>query len=149
MEKALTRIRKFKIEDINNILEIEEQAFPKTTFTKKTLLNLASIFPDTFIIIEVGQDIVGYIIFDLNGHIYSTVVNPNYRRKGYGKMLCRYALKYAKKSLWLEVRSKNTGAIRFYRRLGMEITGKIPNYYGNDDALIMVLRQKNRPDGHI
>lgn len=144
MERSLIRIRKFKIEDINRILEIEKQAFPKTTYTKETLLNFASTSPDTFIIIEVGKVIVGYIIFDLSGHIYSTVVNPQYRRKGYGKMLFIHALKCAKKSLWLEVRSKNTGAIRFYSTLGMKIIGKIPNYYGNDDALLMAREQKNK-----
>jgi len=48
-----------------------------------------------------------------------------------------HALKCAKKGLWLEVRSRNRGAIEFYKRLGMKIVGKIPKYYRGDDALIM------------
>lgn len=41
--------------------------------------------------------------------------------------------------LWLEVRSKNTGAIGFYQRIGMRIVGKVQGYYHGDDALIMIL----------
>jgi len=78
----------------------------------------------------------------MSGHIHSTAVKPDYRRKGFGKMLFMHALKCAKERLWLEVRSKNTAAIRFYERLGMKIVGKIPNYYDEDDALIMVLSRK-------
>jgi len=141
-EKAPVKIRKFKIEDINKILEIEVEAFPKTAYSKETFLSYASSSPDNFIVIEAGKDIVGYIIFDISGHIHSTAVKPTYRRKGFGKMLFMHASKCAKKRLWLEVRSKNSGAIKFYKRLGMKIIGKIPDYYRSDDALIMALSQK-------
>jgi len=141
-EKPLATIRKFKHEDIIKITKIEEQAFPKTAYSKQTFLNYGNSFPDTFIVVETGDDIVGYIIFDRGGHIHSTAVKRTYRMKGFGRMLFMHAVKYAQKRLWLEVRSKNSGAIAFYRSLGMKITGKIPNYYGSDDALIMIMSQK-------
>ena len=53
-----------------------------------------------------------------------------------------HAVECVGKKLWLEVRSKNSGAIAFYTSLGMKITGKIPDYYKSDDALIMVMSQK-------
>jgi ribosomal-protein-alanine N-acetyltransferase len=135
-------IRKFKTEDINQITKIEEQAFPKTAYPKQTFLNYANSFPDTFIVIETGNDIIGYIIFDRGGHIHSTAVKRTYRMKGFGRMLFMHAVECVGKKLWLEVRSKNSGAIAFYTSLGMKITGKIPNYYGSDDALIMVMGKK-------
>jgi ribosomal-protein-alanine N-acetyltransferase len=138
-EKHLVKTRKFKAEDINKILEIEKQAFPKTIFSKVTFLNYADSLSDTFIVVESGRDIVGYIIFDLTGHIHSTAIKQSYRRKGFGKMLFMHALRCVKKGLWLEVRSRNHGAIEFYKRLGMKIIGDIPNYYRDDDALIMRL----------
>lgn len=141
-KKPFATIRKFKTEDINKILKIEEQAFPKTAYPKETFLNYGNSLPDTFIVIEKRDDIVGYIIFDRGGHIHSTAVKRTYRMKGFGRMLFMHAVKYARKRLWLEVRSKNSGAITFYKKLGMKITGKIPNYYGSDDALIMVMSQK-------
>ena len=142
-EKPLATIRKFKPKDINQITKIEEQAFPKTAYSKQTFLNYGNNFPDTFSVIETGDDIAGYILFDRGGHIHSTAVKRIYRRMGFGRMLFMHAVKYARKRLWLEVRSKNSGAIAFYKSLGMKITGKIPNYYGSGDALIMVMSQND------
>jgi ribosomal-protein-alanine acetyltransferase len=141
-ERPLARMREFRIEDLDIILEIEAQAFPKTAYSKEAFLDYAENFPDTFVVVETGKDIVGYIIFDKGGHIHSTAIKPTHRRKGFGKMLFMHALKCAKTKLWLEVRSKNTAAIEFYKTLGMKTVGSIPNYYETDDALIMVLTQK-------
>ena len=138
-EKPLSRIRKFVIGDINKILEIEEQAFPKTPYTKETFLNYAKRLPDSFIVVESGKDIVGYIIFDMSGHVHSTAVKTGYRKKGFGKKLFAHASMRVEKRLWLEVRSKNRAAIEFYKRMGMKTVNIIPGYYGNDDALILVL----------
>ncbi len=138
------KIRKFKLDDIHKILEIEEEAFPKTAYPKETFLYYAKHFPKNFVVLEAGNDIAGYIIFSMDGHIHSTAVKPIYRRKGFGRMLFMHALGSVKKRLWLEVRSKNIGAIAFYKRMGMQITGKVTNYYGNDDALIMVLSEEDR-----
>jgi ribosomal-protein-alanine N-acetyltransferase len=139
---SLTRIRAFRSGDINQIIEIEGQAFPKTAYSREIFMDYARRFPGSFIVIERGKDIAGYMIFDRSGHIHSTAVKTAYRRQGLGKMLFSHALSKVKKRLWLEVRSKNRGAIEFYRSLGMEIAGLSKNYYGNDDALIMVLNER-------
>lgn len=141
-EKALAKIRKFKVRDINKILEIEEQAFPKTAYSRDTMLHYGNSLRDNFFVIEAGSEILGYIIFDISGHVHSTAVKSAYRRKGFGRMLFMHALRHTKKRLWLEVRSKNSVAIRFYKGLGMETVRRIPHYYGTDDALIMVLGQE-------
>lgn len=141
-EEGPPKIRKFKREDIHKILEIEEEAFPKTAYPKETFLYYAKRVPDCFLILEAGDDMAGYIIFDMEGHIHSTAVKPIYRRRGFGKMLFLHAQEAAKKRLWLEVRSKNNIAIAFYKGMGMAITGTVTNYYGDDDALIMVLSER-------
>jgi ribosomal-protein-alanine N-acetyltransferase len=84
---------------------------------------------------------VGYIIFDAGGHVHSTAIKPAYRRRGFGRILFMHALASVEKTLWLEVRSKNVEAIAFYKKMGMTIIGRVPNYYGNDDALVMVVSQ--------
>ena len=48
------------------------------------------------------------------------------------------------KALWIEVRSKNEGAIAFYKKLGFSIKGRYKNYYDGDDALAMTCG-KERP----
>ena len=94
---------------------------------------------------ESGKVIVGYIIFDMSGHIHSTAVRTDYRKKGFGKMLFSHALMHIEKKLWLEVRSKNSVAIEFYKKMGMKMINKIPGYYGDDDALIMVFSRSTQP----
>jgi ribosomal protein S18 acetylase RimI-like enzyme len=41
------------------------------------------------------------------------------------------------RKLWAEVRRSNGGAQSFYLTLGFKIVDEIPNYYGNEDALIV------------
>lgn len=132
------KIRIYRMEDINQILEIEQQAFPKTAYPKEAFLSFANRLPDHFVVIEHGEHILGYMIFDTDGHIHSMAVRPTHRRQGLGTMLFMHAARCAKKSLWLEVRSENKGAIAFYKRMGMEVAGRIQGYYGDDDALMMV-----------
>ena len=138
-ETAPFTIRSFSLEDLKQILEIEREAFPKTGYPKDVILNYAKRLPDGFIVVETGEQIVGYMIFDQTGHVYSAAVRPSHRRKGFGRKLFLHASEQSYGKLWLEVRSKNTGAIGFYQRIGMRIVGKVEGYYHGDDALIMIL----------
>jgi len=138
-ETAAIRIRSFSLEDLKQILEIEREAFPKTGYPKDVILNYAKRLPDGFIVVETGEQIVGYMIFDQTGHVYSAAVRPSHRRRGFGRKLFLHASEQSYGKLWLEVRSKNTGAIGFYQRIGMRIVGRVEGYYHGDDALIMIL----------
>jgi ribosomal-protein-alanine N-acetyltransferase len=141
LEKNTIRIRGFKRGDIHEILEIEAQAFPKTAYSRGTLLRYARAFPHGFFVLETNEGIAGYIIIDIDGHIHSTAVKLGFRRQGFGTKLFTRAVAGAQKRPWLEVRSRNSGAIAFYKTMGMNLLGKIPGYYGDDDALILVLDQ--------
>ncbi len=132
-------IRPFLIEDLKQILEIEREAFPKTGYPKEVILNYAKRLPGGFIVVGTGEQIVGYMIFDQTGHVYSAAVRPSHRRRGFGRKLFLHASEQSLGKLWLEVRSKNTGAIGFYQRIGMRIVGRVQGYYHGDDALIMIL----------
>jgi len=138
-EAAPCTVRPFSIEDLKQILEIEREAFPKTGYPKEVILNYAKRLPGGFIVVETGELIVGYMIFDQTGHVYSAAVRPSHRRKGFGRRLFLNASEQSYGKLWLEVRSKNTGAIGFYQRIGMRIVGRVEGYYHGDDALIMIL----------
>ena len=128
---------------MGEILDIEKGAFPKTAYSKEILLHFADLFPDTFVVACSGDRVVGYIIFDTGGHVISMAIKEEHRNKGFGKTLVMHALEHTRSKIWLEVRTKNQGAITFYKGLGMKTVGKIPGYYGNDDALIMVREKKN------
>jgi len=132
------KIRGFRTEDIDTILEIEKEAFPKTPYPKEAFLHYAAKLPDSFVVIERGGDIGGYMVFDMAGHILSMAVKAALRRRGLGKQLFIHALGCVKKRLWLEVRSKNPGAMAFYQKMGMRLVERNPGYYGDDDAVIMM-----------
>jgi ribosomal protein S18 acetylase RimI-like enzyme len=141
-EKVPWRIREFRANDIQEIMEIEKNAFPKSTYSEKILLDYALRLPESFVVLEAEGGIKGYILFDMDGHIYSMAVKSSHRRRGFGRALFMQALNHANDILWLEVRSKNPGAIEFYRKMGMRVIGMVAGYYETDDALIMASEQK-------
>jgi ribosomal protein S18 acetylase RimI-like enzyme len=173
-------IRLFSLDDLDSILQIESQSFPKSPYDWTTFLNLHYLYPETFLVYvspssprpeascslgvdperalhrrREGQDsdaaqradtnhgreeekILGYIIFSRDGHIISIAVHPQHRKKGIGTQLLQRALKtFHPKKVWAEVRRSNQGAQTFYLKMGFQITGMVPNYYGNEDALIV------------
>lgn len=136
---ATPRIRKFNAKDLKEILEIEKNAFPKTSYPEEVFERYARNPDAIFVVAEIEGAIAGYLIMEKEGHIVSTAVGSCYRRKGIGKRLFHHAARTAGKKPWLEVRSKNTGAISFYRKIGMKTMGVYKNYYGDDDALVMVM----------
>lgn len=137
--------RRFERSDMEGILEIERGAFPKTPYPEEIFRHYAAVFPKSFLVMSKGEEVIGYIIFDAGGHVISMAVKEGHRRQGYGKSLINHAQEQADSGLWLEVRTKNHVATAFYRSLGMKTAGKIPGYYGNDDALVMVMEEREKP----
>jgi ribosomal-protein-alanine N-acetyltransferase len=136
-------IRPFSFSDLDAILQIESNSFPKSPYNWVTFLNLHYLYPETFLVcISANQDlkeeILGYIIFSRDGHIISIAVHLQHRRKGIGTQLLQNAMETPQlKKVWAEVRRSNLGAQAFYLKMGFQITGVVPNYYGNEDALII------------
>jgi ribosomal-protein-alanine N-acetyltransferase len=137
-------IRPFSLSDLDSILQIENQSFPKSPYHWTTFLSLHYLYPETFLVYLNAsspwkeEKILGYIIFSGDGHLISIAVHPQHRRKGIGKELLQRAMKTSHfKKVWAEVRRSNQGAQGFYLGMGFQVTGTVPNYYGNEDALIM------------
>ena len=137
-------IRPFTLSDLDRILQIELQSFPKSPYDWATFINLHYLHPETFLV-YVGPtpdrkegEILGYIVFTQEGHVISIAVHPQHRRRGIGKNLLQRAMDTPHlKKVWAEVRRSNQGAQTFYSHMGFQITGVVPNYYGNEDALIV------------
>jgi ribosomal-protein-alanine N-acetyltransferase len=137
-------IRPFSLSDLESILQIENQSFPKSSYDWTTFLNLHYLYPETFLVHvntisgQKEEQILGYVIFSQDGHIISIAVLPRHRRKGIGTQLLRRAMKVRHiRKVWAEVRTSNQGAQLFYLKMGFQITDRVPNYYGNEDALIV------------
>lgn len=132
-------IRKFEKRDLRDILEIERNAFPKSSYDTSTFLYLCAAYPDLFLVYE-EQKVIGYVISDSTGHIISIAVHPHHRRKGVGTKLIKETLKKTRRAR-VEVRASNKVAQAFYRKLGFVETGIIPLYYGDEDALVMIIEE--------
>jgi len=143
-------VRRARRDDIPEITEIEELAFPKSPYPTYVFLYNLSNNPDGFLVAEVSGRVVGYIIFEtrpwLNeGHIVSIAVHPDHRRRGIGTILMKEAERRIAERGYdvvrLEVRESNFGARRFYERLGYEVERREPGYYSDGEtAVIMVKR---------
>jgi ribosomal-protein-alanine N-acetyltransferase len=137
-------IRPFSLSDLDRILQIESQSFPKSPYDWTTFLNLHILYSETFLVYvntsqgQKEEEIWGYIIFTQEGHIISIAVHPHHRRKGIGRELLQRAMGAPHlKRVWAEVRRSNQGAQAFYSKMGFQMTGMVPNYYGSEDALII------------
>ena len=131
-------IRPVHSKDLDELLQIEAQAFPKSQYDREELWLLSQKYPHTFLV-TVNNQIDGYIVFRADGHIISMAVRPHKRRVGIGSRLVQKAIGHCSgKSLRLEVRVSNVGAQRFYLNLDFRIKARIEGYYHDgEDAFLM------------
>ncbi|HZK24540.1 MAG TPA: ribosomal protein S18-alanine N-acetyltransferase [Oscillospiraceae bacterium] len=94
------------------------------------------------------EEVVGYagiwVILD-EAHITTLAVRPSFQGQGLGRQLLEHliaeaAIKGAKR-MTLEVRVSNEIAQRLYKKYGFVACGVRPNYYPDEDALIMWLER--------
>lgn len=131
-------IRIFTPSDIDRILEIEAQAFPKSPYNQHIFTSLYRSNATTFLVYE-EEEILGYLIHTREGHIISIAVDPRHRRKGIGTQLVKDVFRNSTgEFVWVEVRETNAGAQVFYEKLGFRRKGVIAKYYRTEDAYIMV-----------
>ena len=94
--------------------------------------------------------VAGYVVADTVpnhgtplGHVKDLAVDADHRGRGIGRRLLGRAIDVLEDtgagSVKLEVRISNEVAISLYRSFGFEHRRTIPNYYGNgEDALVMI-----------
>jgi ribosomal-protein-alanine N-acetyltransferase len=126
-------IRKLKKDEYELIVPLVRELRPN--FTTKDIGELEEIY------IYEDVNIIGFIeVLSLYEtlEIINIVVDSQKRREGIGsKLIIDLVEKYKPEKILLEVRSKNTSAIKFYEHLGFKPIRQIKNYYINDDAVVM------------
>jgi ribosomal-protein-alanine N-acetyltransferase len=142
-------IHRAKPTDIPEIADIEQKAFPDP-WNEETLVEALATYPGEFFVARNNSHVVGFIAGGLEdtgeeiyGHIMNLAISPECRGRGIGTHLVRrleqqFALGGAS-GVQLEVRIGNTGAQRFYHRMGYQEVFAVACYYANDeDALVMM-----------
>ncbi|MCL2477131.1 N-acetyltransferase [Candidatus Bathycorpusculum sp.] len=148
-------LRKFSPDDLQSVIQINRVCLPEN-YTDFFFVDLHQRFPETFIVAEQDEKIIGYIMCRIEvglsnfgfgglvrkGHVVSIAVLPQYRRRGVAQAVIKKSLEgmeyYKSKQGFLEVRVTNEAAISLYKNLGFEITRTINGYYSDgEDAYVM------------
>ena len=145
----LPLIRRATPHDLTAIVAIEKESF-FDPWGMSVFLEALSFYPTTYFVAECEGMVAGFVVAGLEdtgeniyGHLCNIGVSLKYRRRGIGKLLVsrvehQSALELAT-GVQLEVRVSNTGAQRFYQKMGYRPVFGIDQYYANgEDALVMM-----------
>lgn len=135
--------------DLDEVLEIEMQSFPKPWTRSMFESELKN--PVSFAIVlnaESGGKVVlaAYIVYWVvhgEAHILNIAVAPGFRRRGAAELLLGTVLEQMRRNLvfevFLEVRRSNEAARKLYGNFGFRESFERKNYYGDEDAIVMTL----------
>lgn len=135
--------------DLDEVLRIEQASFPKPwtrQMFESELKNPVS-FSYTLRVRPGGkEELAAYIVFWVvhgEAHILNIAVNPAYRGRGAATRLLELMLEMMKRNMvyevFLEVRVSNEVARGLYAKFGFREAFVRKKYYGDEDAIVMVL----------
>ncbi len=161
MQKAIVarvgdyEIRRCERDDVQAVIDINLDTLPEH-YSDYFYYEILAEFPETFLVAEVGGEIVGYVMCRIEygfshlkrlglarkGHIVSIAVKDRHRGKGVGTMLMKASQdamveKTATES-YLEVRVTNEQAISLYQRLGYGVSSRLEAYYKDGEAALVM-----------
>lgn len=100
---------------------------------------------DKIYIYKLNEEIIGFINFSIiydRSELNYIFVLQEYRKKGYAKKLMNFFINEVKNSnclnITLEVRESNISAINLYKKFGFKVIANRKNYYGSEDAIMML-----------
>ncbi|WP_461862938.1 ribosomal protein S18-alanine N-acetyltransferase [Thermococcus sp.] len=144
---AMVIIRPAKLFDLPEISRIEVKSF-KEKYPRGIFIVFLENNPDTFLVAEYNGKVIGYVMAylrpDLEGHVMSIAVDPEYRGNGIGRALMveviERLIKKGAQYIGLEVRVSNEAAINLYEKLGFRKVKRIIGYYADgEDAYYMMM----------
>ena len=162
MQLALRRvngyiIRRCAYEDLNSVIGINLKTLPEH-YTEYFFESLLREIPEAFIIAEINNMVVGYIMCKLEfgfsnfrklgfvkkGHVVSIALLQEHRGKNIGEALMMEGINGISTrkgdEIYLEVRTSNGPAISLYQKLGFQIKSVLKSYYRDgEDANLMAL----------
>ena len=141
----MVRIQPMKAEDLEHVWEIEKLSFSLPWSIESLRLEVEENQCAKYYVIKLDDRLVAYagmwIVLD-EAHITNIAVHPDYRGKGFGRMILKTLIGVAKdigmERMTLEVRVSNMAAISLYKSLGFEDAGVRRGYYADngEDAQI-------------
>jgi ribosomal protein S18 acetylase RimI-like enzyme len=147
-------IRQMLIEDILEVQNCNIQCLPENYQVKYYVYHLISWPACSFVAIDLDYlSLVGYILGKLeenqeqiNGHITSIAIFPDYRNKGVASKLMEKCLESFIKNravlVTLHVRKSNTVALALYEKKFMfEVINEEKKYYADGESALLLRRK--------
>jgi ribosomal-protein-alanine N-acetyltransferase len=150
-------IRRCSQDDLRSVIDINEKTLPEH-YSEYFFESLLREMPESFIVAEYENDVVGYIMCKLEfgfsnfrklgfvkkGHVVSISLLEQHRGKNIGKALMIEGINGVTSrkgdEIYLEVRTSNLPAISMYEKLGFQTKSVLKSYYRDgEDANLMAL----------
>jgi ribosomal-protein-alanine N-acetyltransferase len=148
---AVKSVRRFRAEDVDAVMAIGEEAPEAATWSREGYRKFAEENGWLVLVLETNGEIGGFLVGRRVGdqaEVLNLAVGRKHRRKGEGTALLGAALRDfgsgGGKSVYLEVRESNTGAISFYEKHGFAKTGLRRGYYRDPDEGAVTMEKKLR-----
>jgi len=131
--------------DLRIISELERDLFSEEKWSYFQILREFKNDFSKILVFKEKEEIIGYLIFreiEPEIEILKIGVRKEYQRKGVGTKLMQKLIEIAKEKniskIFLEVKASNLSAYNFYKKLGFKEMYRRKNYYGNEEAIVMV-----------
>lgn len=136
--------------DLGDVLAIEERSFPKPWSMALFESELNNPVSEAYTLKSASggrEALTAYIVFWVvheEAHILNIAVREDLRKKGLASRLLSDVLdmlirRPAVSYVYLEVRRSNAAARRLYEKFGFKEAYERKDYYGDEDAIVMVL----------
>lgn len=144
-------IRPAVLRKIDSLLTLQRQSLGASAWTGADYAGLLPQQQTILLLAEAESEnraagfVLGRVLAD-EMEILNLAVAPDRRRRGFGRRLVAEATAQARARgaarCWLEVRTSNQAALRFYRALGFVEQGRRRNYYRDpvEDAAVCMRR---------
>ena len=138
------KILPFEIEQLDELMDFLDENLNEN-YQKNVFLNIRKRWPEGFLIVINNDRIIGAccgaILPNEKLRVLILVLQEDYQKQGIGKELMSRMIESSKvfgvKKVTLEVR-KDSGAIQFYRKLGLSSVDLLPCYYQDGcDGIVM------------
>ena len=136
-------VRRFRMADLDRILEIESASFGQDAYDRNLFAEYARHCGELFLVAGQRGKVSGYVIAFLRhekAELVSIAVDPAARGKGAASALLKSTLRRLKwrgaTRVGLMVRVSNKSARAFYHRFGFAQVRRVKRYYedGEDDG---------------
>jgi ribosomal-protein-alanine N-acetyltransferase len=133
-------IRRVQPSDIFSVIALAFETLPER-YNPSIFNQFYESYPDGFLVALRNSSIVGFLIgiktVSNAGRILMLGVNESFRNQGIGSALLERFLKDMKQQkirvVELEVRTSNTGALRFYQTKGFVLHATLKQFYQNGE----------------